>query len=379
MNTFNSRRALNIRWIYFFCFAFVLAFAVEKGEGNVSQWIEKWKVQWSSIAPSLEQLGPEQPLLPQQSETQQAIVPSSLPTSTEKGIYGITIDQSSEEVLSLLGAPQRKDPGALGYEWWIYNKDSSSYIQIGIRNQKVVDLYSTGTSWHFKSIGQGSTMESLKKVFTFKPTVSLSYDRAEFKLTNSLDDRPFVIVDGIPTLFYLDKHDQNKVIGIRLISKEWLVKSKLYASEWSYFGTPPNLSVPPLSKEQQILVQNATEKQIFDLVNVFRSNNGLSRLHWNEQAAVVSRGHSLDMLQHQYFDHVSATTGMDPFSRMKKQGIKFRTAGENIAMGYMDAMEVHHGWVNSLGHRKNILNPDFTTLGVGVVSDYSTQNFVTPW
>ena len=353
-----------------------MAFGLGKGYLDVPELINQWKGKLAYIIPSMEQSGIDHATIQTPENQNAATLP---PSKDEKGIYGIYIGQSSHDVLSLLGAPQRKDPSAFGYEWWVYNNEGSHYIQIGIQNNNVVDLYSPGRAWNFKGIHKGSTEDQLHKVFSIKPTVTFTYDRAEFTIKNILNERPLVILNDIPTLFYLDKHDQNKVVGIRFMTKEWLVKSKLYSIEWTYYKTPPDVYAQPLSAEQQNSDQRATEEQIFDLVNVVRTEYGLPTLQWNEGAATVARGHSLDMLEHHYFDHVSSTTGMDPFERMKKNGIKFRTAGENIAMGYMDAIEVHHGWMNSLGHRKNILHPDFKTLGVGVVRNYSTQNFVTPW
>jgi uncharacterized protein YkwD len=61
---------------------------------------------------------------------------------------------------------------------------------------------------------------------------------------------------------------------------------------------------------------------------------------------------------------------------LTRSGITYKSAGENIAMGQFDAIEAHEGWMNSLGHRENILNKDFTMLGVGAKGEYYTQNFI---
>ncbi|TGV29209.1 secretion protein, partial [Mesorhizobium sp. M00.F.Ca.ET.186.01.1.1] len=63
---------------------------------------------------------------------------------------------------------------------------------------------------------------------------------------------------------------------------------------------------------------------------------------------------------------------------LKQANITYSMAGENIAAGYPDAIEAHESWMNSPGHRKNILEKDFTQLGVGVITDYFTQAFLTP-
>ena len=78
-----------------------------------------------------------------------------------------------------------------------------------------------------------------------------------------------------------------------------------------------------------------------------------------------------------YFDHNSPTYG-SPFDMMRSYGIDYRTAGENIAMGQRTPQEVVNAWMNSPGHRANILNGDFTHIGVGYVEqgNYWTQQFI---
>ena len=78
-----------------------------------------------------------------------------------------------------------------------------------------------------------------------------------------------------------------------------------------------------------------------------------------------------------YFSHTSPTYG-SPFDMIKNFGISYRTAGENIARGQRTPLEVMDAWMNSAGHRANILNASFTQIGVGYVSDgnYWTQMFI---
>lgn len=296
----------------------------------------------------------------------------------QAGIYGVTIGQKAEDAARMLGLPQRKDLSNLGYEWWVYNKKWNQYVQVGIQNGKVVDLYSNAPTWEMGAIKVGTPKAELAKRYKILNQIKFQYEGASFTVSNSHKDRLLILVQDIPVIFYLDLHDGDKVTGFRMMTKELLVKSKSFDLEWSYSGKAPQLDSPKLTVEQKKKVQQGNERQSLDLVNVSRHRLGLSILRWNEQAALVARGHSQDMLVHQFFDHVSERTGYDPFERMKQGGIRFHTAGENIAMGYTDAIEAHHGWMNSIGHRKNILNKDFTTLGVGLAETYFTQNFVTP-
>ncbi len=109
---------------------------------------------------------------------------------------------------------------------------------------------------------------------------------------------------------------------------------------------------------------NAFEQEVINLTNQEREKNGLAPFKANIELSSVARTKSQDMIDKNYFDHQSPTYG-SPFEMMKSFGISYRTAGENIAKGQRTAQQVVNGWMNSEGHRKNILNPNFTEIGVG--------------
>ncbi len=121
---------------------------------------------------------------------------------------------------------------------------------------------------------------------------------------------------------------------------------------------------------------HAYEREVVRLVNAERAKYGLSALREDERLCAVARMKSQDMHDLGYFDHNSPTYGT-PFQLMKAQGITYRTAGENIAMGYRTPEAVVSAWMASSGHRANILNASYTTIGVGYVADghYWTQHF----
>lgn len=119
------------------------------------------------------------------------------------------------------------------------------------------------------------------------------------------------------------------------------------------------------------------EQEVIRLVNVKRAENGLKPLTYDWELSRVARYKSQDMKDNRYFSHTSPTYG-SPFQMMKSFGISYRTAGENIARGYATPEAVVNGWMNSSGHRANILNASFTRIGVGYVADgnYWTQMFI---
>ena len=121
----------------------------------------------------------------------------------------------------------------------------------------------------------------------------------------------------------------------------------------------------------------AYEQEVIRLVNVERAKAGLKALTEDWELSRVARYKSQDMHDLRYFSHTSPTYG-SPFEMMKAFGIRYRTAGENIAMGYRTPAAVVQGWMNSPGHRANILNASYTKIGVGYVAsgNYWTQHFI---
>ncbi|ARV91543.1 serine protease [Bacillus cereus] len=120
------------------------------------------------------------------------------------------------------------------------------------------------------------------------------------------------------------------------------------------------------------------EQRVVELTNAERAKQGLPALKIDTELSKVARIKSEDMQKNNYFDHNSPTYG-SPFDMMKKFGISYTSAGENIAQGQRTPEEVVQAWMNSAGHRANILNNGFTHIGVGYVEsgNYWTQQFIT--
>ena len=146
----------------------------------------------------------------------------------------------------------------------------------------------------------------------------------------------------------------------------------------------PQIANPDLIYPGQILNIPTTsssvtsfEQEVIRLVNEIRIENGLRPLTYDWELSRVARYKSQDMKDNKYFSHTSPVYG-SPFQMMKSFGISYRSAGENIAKGYATPEAVIEGWMNSSGHRANILNSSFTHIGVGYVAEgrYWTQMFI---
>lgn len=125
---------------------------------------------------------------------------------------------------------------------------------------------------------------------------------------------------------------------------------------------PPSPAVPT----QPVSGLTQAEQQMLDLVNRERVNAGLRPLQADLQLTRLARLKSQDMINNNYFAHQSPTYG-SPFDMMRADGVSYRYAGENLA-GTPSVERAHSGLMNSPGHRANILNANYTHIGIGAVS-----------
>ncbi len=140
----------------------------------------------------------------------------------------------------------------------------------------------------------------------------------------------------------------------------------------------PEKSVSLPFKDPNPKVREDLEAKMLVLVNEERQKAGLKLLKADPEMLVVARGHSKDMFARGYFSH-ETPEGLSPFDRMKKAKVRFLVAGENLALG--QTLNIcHRGLMNSPGHRKNILNPAYGRVGIGILHGgiyglMITQNF----
>ena len=113
-------------------------------------------------------------------------------------------------------------------------------------------------------------------------------------------------------------------------------------------------------------LMNADEQEVFNLINKQRTNNGLTALKIDNEVQRVARMKAEDMVSNNYFSHQSPTYG-SPFDMLKSFKISYKSAGENIAANSSNSGAVN-AWMNSSGHRANILSSNYNNTGIGVVS-----------
>ncbi|CAM4249831.1 CAP domain-containing protein [Paenibacillus tarimensis] len=269
-------------------------------------------------------------------------------------LRSIAVGDTAASVTSRLGEPSRKDTADNGMQWYVYNSNYADFAMIGIKSGKVVALFSNAKSWNGSNLIQvGMDAEQALEVF-----------RSKHSATSILRGEDYYSFTAGPNSYqlYRDKLDGNKLAAILVLEEGTQLA-----------GTNQTVSAERAS---------AMERQVFDLANAERFRRGLQPFVWDDQAAASSRKHSKDMAVNSYFSHTNLRDE-SPFDRMSQEGITYRMAAENIAAGHANAFHVHIGWMNSEGHRTNLMNERLTKLGVGIYAGgsyklYYTQNFYTP-
>lgn len=307
-----------------------------------------------------------------------AVVPQMHSSSKipKNGIHTF-MGKSQSDILKVLGKPERIDDTKYGYQWLIYGTGSESYLQIGIdkATHQVTTIYALGK----KLMTPPFVIEGrYKKIYDNVPvskTVSLTYKGTKIDFDLSEEDmmiRPLIKFGSDWVQLNYD-HVTNSLVGVRYMSSDVLVRQHPYSM--IYLGSLP--AEPALSVSEWKAVNQAEDQEIFDISNLLRLRFKEQPLKWSDAAYQAAYQHSEEMKQKNYFSHDSKWSG-DLKTRLEKENILFQIAGENIAARYPDAIAVTLGWLNSIDHRKNLLNGSFTELGVGSYQNYYTQDFVQP-
>jgi uncharacterized protein YkwD len=141
---------------------------------------------------------------------------------------------------------------------------------------------------------------------------------------------------------------------------------------------------PPAPSTNAPAPSGGVTTQVVTLTNAERAKAGCGPLTVNATLTAVAQAHSQDMATNNYFDH-NSQDGRTPFDRMTAAGYRYSTAAENIAAGQRTPQDVMTAWMNSAGHRANILNCALKEIGVGYATGsssqygvYWTQDFGTP-
>jgi uncharacterized protein YkwD len=258
-----------------------------------------------------------------------------------------------ESVTAEYGKQQRIDPSEYGFQWYVFNKDYNRFMMVGVEGGKVVAAYCNSKYLLSQgSIKVGMTRSSVRKKFG-DPVTSVRSGNTIYVFPNT-DKKDIFLVDGYYVYFYYDAFDSYKVTSVLEVKKEY---------EAAMIGKAVKLNAS---------LASAYSKQSMDLVNSIRARRGLSKLAYYDKAASLAQYRSNDMRNRNYFSHYTPE-GKSPAYFARKRGLKFRTLCENIACGHRNAISAFEAFMNSQGHRKNIL---YRVKQIGVGTAYGGDRSV---
>lgn len=279
------------------------------------------------------------------------------PKKQQFAFNNIQMNMSKSDVEKTLNKPKRVIFNEYGTKWYTYyDDDYNNFIMISYIKDKVNALYTNQNIITSKSKIKYNTPKSVVRQRLGEPETEIVKGRVRYEQNNKEYD--VFHKNHIYTTVFYDKHQRNNVTAVLQVSDAMENRLK------EQYGAP--------SKS----LADSFELQNFDLVNAERKQHQLSTLKYSKQNSETARKHSKDMAKNHYFDHTNLK-GQSPFDRLKKDGITFNSAGENLAYGQVSSIYAHQGLMNSIGHRKNILNDTFKILGVGVDFNDEKQPFWT--
>lgn len=295
-------------------------------------------------------------------------------TRPQTGISTL-IGKGTQTVLEQYGEPGRKEPSSFGYDWWVYNKDVSTFFMIGVENNVVTQVYIAGqdiNAFPFK-VGQKRDEIYRMTIIDYEVAANVGDNIYIFSMNEEdMQTRLLIKFDGLYAQLYIDR-ETSELQGIRYTNSKTLVLHQPY--EMSYQGELVRRTPPSSFLQQEI--DRANAKQLDDLLNVTREHHGLPPVEMNESLENTARMHSEDMKVQNFLSHESPTYG-DLKKRLQAKSIDYSDANENLATAYLDAIEAMHGWTNSPEHRKVLLNDKYSQVGSGVFVDYYTQIYIEP-
>ncbi|WP_181444501.1 CAP domain-containing protein [Bacillus sp. 03113] len=273
-------------------------------------------------------------------------------------VHNLEFGNTKDEVERLVGAPKRSSENEYGVKWYAYHENYQNYMMVAYNAQnKVAGFYTNQDLLASKNgIKLGSSKDDVL-VKLGQPLTQIQKGFVFYQFDKNRDYDVFLIDNTYVTIFY-DKHKNNTVTAIQLISKE------LEQNKKSFYTT---------GSEK---LKEGFEFQLFDLTNASRVNHGLRVLTWDDHVKETARKHSNDMAENHYFNHTNLK-GQSPFDRMQEDQVVFKMAGENLAYGQFSSIFAHEGLMNSLGHRENILQKGYKYLGVGVTFNSQSQPYYT--
>ncbi|MFD1864824.1 CAP domain-containing protein [Planococcus chinensis] len=273
-------------------------------------------------------------------------------------VHNVTLGMTKEQAQANVGLPLRLMRNEYGTDWHSYHQDYQNYVLLSYDQEGHVN--GMFTNQDLISSTRGITMNSHKaevRAALGIPLKSLQKGNVQYIL-DTRDEYDVFKVDSLYVTVFYDVHEEDTVTALQVIDGELEQKR------------------PQIYAEPDAELKEGFEFLLFELTNSARIQRELPLLKWDEATRETARKHSEDMAENRYFSHTNLV-GKSPFDRMGDDGISFFVAGENLAYGQYSSIFAHEGLMNSMGHRENIVKPDFGYLGVGVSFNSDDQPYFT--
>lgn len=266
------------------------------------------------------------------------------------------IGMTYANLVKTYGYPVRKEPSEYGFTWCVYNRDYANFFMAGVSNGKVVALYTSA------------------KVMSYRGKIKWNYTRPSVRRSMG---SPISYVQSGNTVFVLNNRNQRDYFkagsNYVIVFYDNLAGDKV-----------TSMLIIPQSHQNKVLLnlpvlnsnlERAYERISVDLINASRVRRGLGKLTADTMNGRLALSRSADMRDRNYFDHYTpAPERLSPFDQARQMGIRFTSMGENIAFGDHNAIFAHEAFMNSSGHRNNVLKSTYTKIGAGVA--YGSSRYV---
>lgn len=260
------------------------------------------------------------------------------------------IGMTTQALTKKYGAPNRKEPSEYGFTWYVYNSDYKSFFMAGVKDGKVVADYTNAKGLSYKGQFKLNSTRAAVRAKLGKPVTYVRSGNDVLILNKEeLKEKDMFTVGSAYVIVFYDTTKGGKVTSIMIVPASDEAKALV--------GTP-ELTSALVAAYQRISI---------DLINAIRVRNGLKKLTTDKKDMKLAVSRSTDMRDRNYFDHYTpAPKRLSPADQAKKMGIKYKSLGENIAYGNHNAILAHEAFMNSSGHRSNVMKSSYTKVGSGV-------------
>lgn len=305
-------------------------------------------------------------------EREEVVEAVNIFTRPKEGISTL-IGKSAKEITTLYGKPARIDPSVYGYDWWVYNDSFSDYMLIGVKEDKVTQAFAIGNNVDASPYKIGQSLEDIYRFTLVQSEVTMSIGENTYIFNLNEEDiktRLLVQFDSLFAMLYIDQKDQ-QLEAVRFSDSQTLLMHKPY--DILYSGDVIESKTP--SSTLQAKADRATAIQVVEMTNIIRLRHGLRVLESDINIQNLAYLNSEEMAKNNIARNDSSD--LPKFKdKLKEASLDFSRAGGNTAAFYFDAGEAVNGWLNSKNHRETLLGRSYTHTGVGVYSNYYTQNFI---